>query len=118
MDIRNTDPFSMAFDYASGKTGERFQNPLWQITEVIFGKQFRDSVAKVKAFGDVIVKSAVSSQQSQETASEKISSDDKMFDAMSGSLINSLLDTIDDHQMVADAALNYLSAGGPTDYTT
>jgi len=31
-----------------------------------------------------------------------------------GSLINSLLDSINDHQMVADAALNYLSAGRDT----
>lgn len=111
MDIHNTDPFSMSFDYASGKTGERFQNPLWQITEIFFGKQFRDSVAKVKAFGDIIVKNAVSSPQSKDSVSANVSLDDKTFDTISGSLINSLLDSIDDHQMVADAALNYLSAG-------
>lgn len=110
MDIHNTDPFSMSFDYASGKTGERFQNPLWQVTEIFFGKQFRDSVAKVKAFGGVIVESAVESRQNKHSVS---ASDDKTFDTISGSLINSLLDSIDDHQMVADAALNYLSAGEP-----
>jgi hypothetical protein len=33
------------------------------------------------------------------------------FGNISGSLIKSLLNSIDDHQMVADAALNYLSAG-------
>ena len=118
MDIHNTDPFSMSFDYASGKTGERFQNPLWQFTEVFSGKTFRDSVAKVKAFGDIIVKNAVSSRQSQNSVSEKVSSDDKTFGVMSGSLINSLLDSIDDHQMVGDAALNYLSAGEPIDEAT
>jgi hypothetical protein len=113
MDIHNTDPFSMSFDYASGKTGERFQNPLWQVTEIFFGKQFRDSVAKVKAFGNVIVKNAVKSRQDNASTVEKVSSDDKPFEKISGSLINSLLDSIDDHQMVADAALNYLSAGKP-----
>jgi hypothetical protein len=112
MDIHNSDPFSMSFDYASGKTGERFQNPLWQITEIFLGKQFRDSVAKVKAFGNVIVTNAVKSRHTKSSESAIVSSrDDKTFDAISGSLINSLLDSIDDHQMVADAALNYLSAG-------
>ena len=111
MDIHNTDPFSMSFDYASGKTGEIFQNPLWQITEVFFGKQFRDSVTRVKAFGNVIVANAVKARQSKDSVIASISSDDKTFGAISGSLINSLLDSINDHQMVADAALNYLSAG-------
>jgi hypothetical protein len=112
MDIHNTDPFSMSFDYASGKTGERFQNPLWQITEIFLGKQFRDSVAKVKAFGNVIVTNAVKSRQAKGPVGATVSSrDDKTFDTISGSLINSLLDSINDHQVVADAALNYLSAG-------
>ena len=101
----------MSFDYASGKTGERFQNPLWQITEIFFGKQFKESVAIVKAFGKMIVGSAVKAQQTVESASAKASSDDNAFHTISGSLINSLLDVIDDHKMVADAALNYLSAG-------
>lgn len=101
----------MSFDYASGKTGERFQNPLWQITEVFFGKQFRDSVARVKAFGNVIVTNAVKARQRKESVIASTSSNDKTLGAISGSLINSLLDSIDDHQMVADAALNYLSAG-------
>jgi hypothetical protein len=113
MDIHNTDPFSLSFDYASGKTGERFQNPLWKITEICFGKRFRDSVSQVKAFGNIIVTNAVKSRQIKGSASVIVTSrDEKTFDAISGSLINSLLDSIDDHQMVADAALNYLSAGG------
>lgn len=112
MDIHNTDPFSIAFDYASGKIGERFQNPLWQITEVFFGKQFKDSVAKVKAFGNVIVANAVKSRNIETSARATISSrGNEAFDEISGSLINSLLASIDDHQTVADAALNYLSAG-------
>lgn len=112
MDMHNTHPFSVSFEYASGKIGERFQNPLWQITELFFGRQLRASVAQVKAFGTTIVASAVKSRQNKESARIITSSGDtKTFDAISGSLINSLLDSIDDHQMVADAALNYLSAG-------
>ena len=113
MDMHNTDPFSMSFDYASGVTGHRFQNPLWQVTEIFFGGQFRDSVAKIKEFGSVIVKNAMKVRQSKDYTSKPTfsSETDVTVDSISGSLINSLLDTIDDQQMVADAALNYLSAG-------
>lgn len=64
-------------------------------------------MAQVKAFGSMIVSNALQSKQSSEQKTAVNSS----LDGVSGSLINSLLDTIDDHQMVADAALNYLSAG-------
>lgn len=107
MEMHSGDPFSLAFEYASGATGERFQNPLWPITELVFGGRFRSSIAKVKAFGADIVSNAVKARQEvQKTGVEQGS-----LDSISGSLINSLLDSIDDHQMVADAALNYLSAG-------
>lgn len=107
MDMRSGDQFSLAFEYASGATGERFQNPLWPITEIVFGCQFRSSVAKVKAFGAEIVSNAVKARQGQNDMSTEKSD----LESISGSLIHSLLDSIDDHQMVADAALNYLSAG-------
>jgi hypothetical protein len=107
MEIHNSHPFSRSFDYASGATGERFQNPLWQVTEIFFGGEFRKSVARVKAFGSMLVANAVHARENKETAKKEGFS----FGAISGSLINSLLDSIDDHQMVADAALNYLSAG-------
>jgi hypothetical protein len=111
MDVHNSDPFSVSFDYASGKTGERFQNPLWQITEIFLGSRFRESVAKVKAFGSEIVFKAVKARQGTGQETETSDEVSKTFEGISGSLINSLLDSIDDHQMVADAALNYLSAG-------
>lgn len=108
VDIHNSDPFSRSFDYASGVICERFQNPLWQITEVFFGGKFRESVARVNAFGTMLVQNAVHSRLNK-------SEDNALsFGGMSGSLINSLLDSIDDHKMVADAALNYLSAGRDT----
>lgn len=105
MEMHSGDDFSLAFEYASGATGERFQNPLWPVTEMIFGARFRSSIAKVKSFGAEIVANAVNSRR------EKKKSESDSLDCISGSLINSLLDSIDDHKMVADAALNYLSAG-------
>jgi hypothetical protein len=113
MDMHNTDPFSVSFDFASGATGERFQNPLWQVTEIFFGGHFREAVAKVKAFGSEIVTNAIKARQSSDRSTKPVPSSelDVAFDAISGSLINSLLDSIDNQQMVADAALNYLSAG-------
>ncbi|KAE8453222.1 hypothetical protein EG329_011289 [Mollisiaceae sp. DMI_Dod_QoI] len=109
MDIHNSDPFSKSFDFASGATGKRFQNPLWQVTEIFFGAEFRDSIARVKAFGSMLVANAVEARKSEKTVESKSS-----LGKVSGSLINSLLDSIDDQQMVADAALNYLSAGRDT----
>lgn len=105
MEIHNSDPFSKAFDYASGATGQRFQNPLWQISEIFLGDKFRDSIAQVKAFGSMIVANAIQTRKNKTTETESA------LDLMSGSLINSLLDSIEDQDMVADAALNYLSAG-------
>jgi hypothetical protein len=111
MDLHNTDQFSLSFDYASGKTGERFQNPLWQITEVFNGQKFRNSVAKVREFGSVIVGNAVNAPREKSHAQTATPGDSTTFEEISGSLINSLLDSIDDQKVVADAALNYLSAG-------
>lgn len=111
--MHNTDPFAVSFEYASGITGERFQNPLWQVSEVFFGAKFRDAVTKVKSFGSTIVANAVQARQSETktSASSSATENGNSIEAVSGSLINSLLDSMDDRQMAADAALNYLSAG-------
>lgn len=111
MDIHYSDPFSRSFDYASGKTGERFQNPLWPVTEIFFGSKFRQSVANVKVFGSKLVSNAVRIRQ--QGGKDKMAIEDAAgtLAGISGSLINSLLDSIDDHEVVADAALNYLTAG-------
>ncbi len=109
MDIHNSEPFSQSFDYASGEICKRFQNPLWQVTEVFFGGEFKASISRVKAFGKMLVQNAVHSRLNKSE-----SKSDPTFGNISGSLINSFLDSIDDHQMVADAALNYLSAGRDT----
>jgi hypothetical protein len=77
------------------------------VTEIFFGGKFRESVGRVKTFGSMIVSNAIQTRNSKERATSLDTSNGDL----SGSLINSLLDSIDDHKMVADAALNYLSAG-------
>ena len=110
MEMHTSDPFSKAFDYASGCTAERFQNPLWPMTELVMGRRFRESISKVRAFGSRIIANAVKTRQSEVLGSMTKAQEGKS-DRLSGSLINSLLDSIGDQQLVADAALNYLSAG-------
>jgi cytochrome P450 len=112
MEMHAEDTFSEAFEFASAATGERFQNPLWQITEMFSGKRLRRSLAEVKRFGKTIVANAVQARIGNEADEGKGAK--TRGNAISGSLIYSLLDSISDHQMVADAALNYLSAGRDT----
>ncbi|KPM34138.1 hypothetical protein AK830_g12433 [Neonectria ditissima] len=105
MDMHADDDFTVAFEHASGVTAERFQNPLWLVTEVFTGARLRRSIATVKDYGQRIVASAVADR----AAGDKAARSDTP-----GSLIQSLLDSIGDETLVADAALNYLSAGRDT----
>lgn len=104
-------PFSKAFDYASGAIGDRFQNPFWKIKEFIFGAPLRRAFFEVKRFGKAIVTSTVAKRLESSTMAEKSMED---ANPVQSNLINSLLDHIPDHQVVADAAMNYLSAGRDT----
>ena len=99
-------PFSKAFDFASGAIGDRFQNPFWKLKELVLGAPLRKAVSEVKAFGNIIVAAAVQKRHNQGS--------NKASDPLQNNLINSLLDNIDDHQVVADAAMNFLSAGRDT----
>ncbi|KFY37468.1 hypothetical protein V495_07167 [Pseudogymnoascus sp. VKM F-4514 (FW-929)] len=108
MDMSSENDFSQAFEYASSATGRRFQNPLWRVTEPIVVRKLKKSLAIVKSFGKEIVENAV------EKRNKKDDKADGRLAGISGSLINALLDAIPDHQIVADAALNYLSAGRDT----
>ncbi|CAJ2505094.1 Uu.00g124880.m01.CDS01 [Anthostomella pinea] len=114
MEMHADDDFTLAFDYASGVTAERFQNPLWFITEQFTGSRFRSSLAIIRSFGDRIVESAVSHSRPNGTTDSKDTTDQSCLDTESGSLIQSLLSTLGSQKMVADAALNYLSAGRDT----
>lgn len=109
MDMHGSLPFSKAFDFASGAIGERFQNPFWKLKELLLGARLRKAVFEVKSFGNAIVSAAV-----QKKKHEQVDGRDSRvtgFDSLRTNLINSLLDNIEDHQVVADAAMNYLSAG-------
>ncbi|KAL0934179.1 Cytochrome P450 94A1 [Colletotrichum truncatum] len=117
MEMHAQDEFGVAFDYASGATAERFQNPMWLITELITGAQLRSSIAIVKSFGRSIVSSAMNDRKTRTDKMEAKTHEDSTggkLDRISGSLIQSFLDSIGDEQLVADAALNYLSAGRDT----
>lgn len=102
-------PFSKAFDFASGATGERFQNPFWRLNEHFFGARFKIAVCEVKRFGNELVAAAV--HKRDETRETSAPDEPAGSDPGQNNLINSLLDHIEDRQVVADAAMNYLSAG-------
>ena len=106
MDMPSSLPFSKAFDFASGGTGERFQNPFWRFKEYLFGARLQRAVAEVKRFGDEVVTTAVRNREQSAPLPEKDNSD-----ALRSNLIDSLLDHIEDRMVVRDAAMNYLSAG-------
>ncbi|KAK3381673.1 cytochrome P450 [Podospora didyma] len=115
MEMHADDEFGRSFDYASGATAERFQNPLWFIKETFLGSRFRKSIANVKKFGRSIVASAVEDRETQKHREDGTLVDEKSkLDKISGSLIQSLLDAIGNEEMVVDAALTYLSAGRDT----
>ncbi|KAL2047240.1 hypothetical protein N7G274_001259 [Stereocaulon virgatum] len=106
MDMPSSLPFSRSFDFASGQIGERFQNPFYKFKEFVLGAPLRRAVFEVKTFGSQIVSAAVQKREKQEKA--------RTADPLHNNLINALLDNIKDHAVVADAAMNYLSAGRDT----
>ncbi|ORY57576.1 cytochrome P450 [Pseudomassariella vexata] len=108
MEMHADDEFTMAFDHTSGVTAERFQNPFWFVTEIFTGGPFRRSLSIVRSFGQKIVQSA-----SEDSHHTKTSHESKL-DEVSGTLIQSLMSSLGDEKMVAEAALNYLSAGRDT----
>ena len=103
MDMPSSLSFSKSFDFASGATGERFQNPFWRFRECLFGARLRKAVAEVKRFGDEVVAAAVRKRSAKE--------DVRKADPLLSNLIDSLLDHIEDRTVVRDAAMNFLSAG-------
>lgn len=109
MDMPASLPFSKSFDFASGAVGERFQNPFWKLKEFIIGAHLRKAVFDVKQFGNSIVSAAIQKRKNENGSSENDIV--RNSDPLQNNLIDSLLDHIDDHQVVADAAMNYLSAG-------
>ena len=109
MDIDASSPFSKAFDYASDQVGLRFQNPLYFITEIFSGGKFHDALSEVKRFGKQIVHNA-KQRRAHVAFTSLIENEEPEF----GSLIDSLMEAFPNPNIVADAALNFLSAGRDT----
>ncbi|KAK6372987.1 hypothetical protein LTR64_004906 [Lithohypha guttulata] len=109
MDLDSSHPFTKAFDYASDQIGRRFQNPFYFVSEFLFGSKLREALAEVRRFGTKIVNRA--KQNRSKSAFASIFTNDEIhFDT----LIDSLLETFRDPNIVADSALNFLSAGKDT----
>lgn len=109
MDLDSAHPFSKAFDYASDQIGRRFQNPLYPVTEFLFGSRLQQALAEVRRFGRKIVTRA--RQERSKAAFESLIDDEEpSFDT----LIDSLMEAFRDPSIVADSALNFLSAGKDT----
>ena len=128
MDIDASSPFSKAFDHASSQIGLRFQNPLFHLTEVFTGSAFRASLVEVKRFGKIIVEEA-RKRRAKEAFESLINNTPEEEDKLTqqrgdpniktdgpgfGTLIDSLIESLADPTIVADAALNFLSAGRDT----
>ena len=98
--------FSKAFDYASTVTAARFTNPLWPFSELFISSRINRSLNEVKGIGATIVKKAIE-RRDRENKPDTTDEPPKY-------LVDSLLDHIDNPQVVAEAATNYLSAGRDT----
>lgn len=77
------------------------------LIERIFGARYRKAIDEVKKFGNILVSGAIDRKIKRGSAERPQISRDKH----QSNLIDSLLDRINDRQIVADAAMNYLSAG-------
>ena len=73
----------------------------------MLGARYRKAIEEVKKFGNVLVSHAV--DRRAELAATKLANEPE--NGHENNLIDSLLDHINDHHIVADAAMNYLSAG-------
>lgn len=109
IDLDASHPFSKAFDYASDQIGRRFQNPVYPVTELLFGAKFRTALAVVHKFGRKIVATA-KQDRAQKAFESLIDNHEPAFDT----LLDSLMESLVDPSLVADAALNFLSAGKDT----
>ncbi|EXJ57032.1 hypothetical protein A1O7_07376 [Cladophialophora yegresii CBS 114405] len=128
MEIDASSPFSQAFDHASSQIGLRFQNPLYRVTEMFTGSSFRASLVEVKRFGKQIVTEArkrrardafesLVTNTHEEEDKLRTQRADPVADGNGfafGTLIDSLIESLGDPTIVADAALNFLSAGRDT----
>ncbi|KAI8664740.1 hypothetical protein NCS56_00907700 [Fusarium sp. Ph1] len=102
------DEFTKAFCHASAEIAKRFQNPLWRLTELITGGKLTKSVRVIRRYGQDLVAQAVARRNGNDGPSGLVES------KAAPSLIDTLLDSLGGQELVADSALNYLSAGKDT----
>ena len=79
------------------------------MTEAIFGKSLRNAVAEVRDFGKVLVSSAAAKRSGMDA--KGLGNPNTSIEVLRSNLIDSLLDHIDEEDVVADSVMNYLSAG-------
>lgn len=82
---------------------------MYPVTEFLFGAKLHDALDEVKRFGRQIVTKA-KKQRSIEAFESLMTNDEPAFDT----LIDALVESFRDPQIVADSALNFLSAGKDT----
>jgi hypothetical protein len=116
--MQSSRSFFSAFEYASSATGRRFQNPLWKITEFLFGWRLRRALIEVKQFGQNVVNEAIHRDfevKKPASTPQQPRQSPKGLETSSGpaagSLIGALISDIQHPDLVADSALNFLSAG-------
>lgn len=82
---------------------------MYPLTELLYGSKLHDALDEVKRFGRKVVTKA-KQQRSIEAFESLITDEEPVFDT----LIDALVETFRDPQIVADSALNFLSAGKDT----
>lgn len=112
MDMDGSLPFSKAFGYASEAISNRFTNPFWKLKEFFCGTRLRQSIHEVQAYGRIVVAAAVKRRRERKNRLREVSANE--VDNSQNHLIDCLLDDITDQQLIADAAMNFLSAGRDT----
>ncbi|KAJ4245808.1 hypothetical protein NW762_013932 [Fusarium torreyae] len=103
-EMHANDDFTQAFDGASEEIARRFQNPFWKLTELATGRRLRACVSTMKQYGQELV----------EQAERRRKCSDGTHDDTAPILIHTLLDHLNDRELVADSALSFLSAGKDT----
>ncbi|VUC21084.1 unnamed protein product [Clonostachys rosea] len=108
VELQSQDSFTQAFDYSASVVSERFQNPLWRFTELFSGFRFQRALKLIKTRGVQLVSHSLLAKES-----------DMCFDSSdlrraSQGFLKGLRKALGNDDLVAESALNFLSAGRDT----
>ncbi|CAG9956867.1 unnamed protein product [Clonostachys rosea f. rosea IK726] len=108
VELQSQDSFTQAFDYSAGVVSERFQNPLWRLTEVFSSSRFQRALKLIKTRGAQLVSHSLLAKDS-----------DPCFGSTdlrraSQGFLQGLRKALGSDDLVAESALNFLSAGRDT----